>query len=616
MNLKLHLGVIVCLAAVGGLLITTFHAVVQEEVIIVNVLPADFSWENAKPIMLELRGIAPNTRVAFWTWEGHGNFGSMGEMKGNTVFLTELSGNYTLSFSAPKKLRIESLSKWDALQLPSSDWRVCGVRTFASLFSGNATGEVKIAFNTGFYNLSLDGNLSLYSTYQQNITGYSRAPNPKIQERYADGVIIRGNGSYTLTVERLPDVEEQNLPPVAALPFEKLVVAEGMNTHLEGIAYDPDGFITNKTWDFGDGKNGSGVSVVHSWQAAGNYTLGFSVQDSNNTVSTTHAWIEVQPAPPQLQVKSEQETSNSFTFTANASKNCQFFWYFGDGDTGYGGTVTHTYSHSGDYTVVVKAISEDGTWNTTSLTVKVENAPPVAAANGPYYGLEGDTVVLNGSMEDEDVSSCNYYWTVGGENYFVNPLNYTFEDDFNGNVAFTVIDNGGLVATDKALVVINNTAPVILSLNASFVVNISYRIAGEKWHDSSLHVYGDGIEVLNLTVYRVPGQPDVEVARGLVLDATKNWSFYADCSFEDDVVNGNENGASPVWLNISFGDSCELLHHTFVWSPGHKDTEWRGFLNPLLHRHPVLLQAYARDRGNDVLAFAWDFGDGNSTVHF
>ncbi|MEM4161217.1 MAG: PKD domain-containing protein, partial [Thermoplasmata archaeon] len=137
-----------------------------------------------------------------------------------------------------------------------------------------------------------------------------------------------------------------------------------------------------------------------------------------------------------------------------------------------------------------------------------------------------------------------------------------------------------------------------------------------KWHDSSLHVYGDGIEVLNLTVYRVPGQPDVEVARGLVLDATKNWSFYANCSFEDDVVNGNENGASPVWLNISFGDSSELLHHTFVWSPGHTDTEWRGDLNPLLHKHPVLLQAHARDRGNDVLAFAWDFGDGNSTVHF
>ncbi|MGC9061035.1 MAG: PKD domain-containing protein, partial [Thermoplasmata archaeon] len=265
---------------------------------------------------------------------------------------------------------------------------------------------------------------------------------------------------------------------------------------------------------------------------------------------------------------------------------------------------------------LVRGTEEGNVWGTSYTYVNVTNAPPVVNANGPYYGVEGSAIVLEGTISDEDVGSCTSYWEICSERYYQNPLIYVFDDDFHGNVRFTAIDSSGLEGSATAMVNINNSAPKILELNATYNINISYRIAGEKWHDSTLHLYADGIELLNITVYREPGQPNTEIVRSLTIDATKNYTFYANWSPENDPVNGNKFGASPVWLNLTFEDGVESFHHTFVWSPGHKDTEWRGYLNPYIHRHPLTLQAHAKDAGNDLLAFNWDFGDGNTSVHF
>ena len=65
---------------------------------------------------------------------------------------------------------------------------------------------------------------------------------------------------------------------------------------------DPDGTITNYTWDFGDGTKGYGISPAHVYISAGNYTVTLTVKDDDGAMDndTTTAII--------LLPKTEQKT--------------------------------------------------------------------------------------------------------------------------------------------------------------------------------------------------------------------------------------------------------------------------------------------------------------------
>jgi len=114
------------------------------------------------------------------------------------------------------------------------------------------------------------------------------------------------------------------------------------------------------TWAFGhDGATGSGAVVAHIYPDVGVYTAivtasnSVSVLTATTTVTITDALIEGLVANNDSPTVLGQVTTLTATITRGS--NVAYTWALGDGDTGSGAVVAHTYPATGTYTAVVTA---------------------------------------------------------------------------------------------------------------------------------------------------------------------------------------------------------------------------------------------------------------------
>jgi PKD repeat protein len=151
-----------------------------------------------------------------------------------------------------------------------------------------------------------------------------------------------------------------NVPPVcdAGGPYAALV-AEAITFDGTGSS-DPDGTIVSYTWDFGDGRSGSGPAPVHSYQAPLTYTVVLRVRDDLGALSTcqTLAIVTTANAPPLCDAGGPYlgRAGLAIPFDGSGSHDpdgtiTQYAWEFGDGATGQGVAPLHVYADPGSYLV-------------------------------------------------------------------------------------------------------------------------------------------------------------------------------------------------------------------------------------------------------------------------
>ena len=103
-------------------------------------------------------------------------------------------------------------------------------------------------------------------------------------------------------------------------------------------------------WDFGDGSQGDGATLQHTYAAPGTYTATLTVTDSQGNEDRTSRAIYV--LEPELTFT--PLTLLSFEFEAGASGAITGYdWDFGDGATATGRVVQYTYAAAGEYTVTL-----------------------------------------------------------------------------------------------------------------------------------------------------------------------------------------------------------------------------------------------------------------------
>ncbi len=194
-----------------------------------------------------------------------------------------------------------------------------------------------------------------------------------------------------------------------------------------------------------------------------------------------------------------------------------------------------------------------------------------------------------------------------------------YGDDGVYRTTVVVTDSTGATATDTALVRVGNVPPSVhVRVSATATANVTFRVAGEKWHDVDLTLFRGGAVVATASVVRVPGSPDDQAVtvHGVSIDflgeAVSAVVVYTPI---DDPVNGQVNGANPAWLILTMVDGTQVrAHHTF--NVLHPDT-WTWTvpdLRAFLVGFPIRFEASATDPGSDDLTFAWDWGDGTSTT--
>ena len=100
----------------------------------------------------------------------------------------------------------------------------------------------------------------------------------------------------------------ENEPPVADFTFSpEFPFVNETVVFNASLSFDPDGRIVSYEWDFGDGINGTGEIVNHSYSEAGNYTVMLTVKDERGAKNSTMKVICVsEEAKPEVRISTDK----------------------------------------------------------------------------------------------------------------------------------------------------------------------------------------------------------------------------------------------------------------------------------------------------------------------
>ena len=348
--------------------------------------------------------------------------------------------------------------------------------------------------------------------------------------------------------------------------------------------------------------------VEHVFEHEGVYLVSLTVIAGNGMMDLDTVKVEVKNTMPTAEAGEpvtvyEDEVvtfEGSAWDTAMDMATLEYRWYFGDGCSAEGRVVEHAYTKAGAYEAILEVRDGKGGVGRDTRHVTVLNAAPVADAGAEQSMEEGEAVYLDAGMSSDtpsDTALLRYAWSTG-----VMGKSTIFQAWENGVYypEVTVTDDDGASSKASTAVHVTNAVPVAGITKAWIDVNITLRMAGEKWHDAVLWLNSTEC-IATLHVYREPGSPDEQSKSiTLALDVSMVYNVTVLYTPEDDPVNGQCLGANPVWVILGFADGEEQIQHVF--NVVHAESyRWQFALNPYLANHTARFAYFAFDPGSDDL---------------
>ncbi|PVW13160.1 hypothetical protein DDV96_13715, partial [Marixanthomonas spongiae] len=238
-------------------------------------------------------------------------------------------------------------------------------------------------------------------------------------------------------------------PPIAA--FSAAPTSGCSTPHTVFFTDQSTDTPTSWSWDFGDGATSTAQNPVHSYTAAGEYTVTLTASNSGGNDSTTETIRISSPInasiSSQTNVSCNGGTNGSATVTASGGISPYSYSWAPSG----GNNATATGLSAGSYTVTVT--DDNGCTDTVNVTI-TEPTALVASANVDSNvscngGSDGSaTATANGGT-----SSYTYSWAPSGGN------NATATGLQAGTYTVTITDANGCVDTDSVTI----TEPTVLN---------------------------------------------------------------------------------------------------------------------------------------------------------
>jgi len=196
-----------------------------------------------------------------------------------------------------------------------------------------------------------------------------------------------GDGAATTTYRVVVSTNASRSP--RAVIHAPLTTQLNTTVSFDGSASsDPDGFINQYEWDFGDGNTASGAQVTNTFDVAGIYTVKLTVTNSDNLTNTTFQDISVGGmmlpiANPGGSYTGTQGQSVNFDASQSTHINpiTNYIWDFGDGSAMVATTiptVSHIYNQPGAYTVTLAVQDANSITGiaVTTVVIRPTSSPP------------------------------------------------------------------------------------------------------------------------------------------------------------------------------------------------------------------------------------------------
>lgn len=238
---------------------------------------------------------------------------------------------------------------------------------------------------------------------------------------------INSHHYYTQSVWSNGDQDCVMRPTSSALSAAFSAPASGTTGHSVGFTPSASSSArgySSTTWDFGDGTSafslGAPTATSHTYTTPGTYQVALTLVDRYGNLSTTSKQVTILPAPRAAFTSSSgnPQINTVVSFDGSGSSEpgnppLSYSWNFGDGSSGSGPTVLHSYASPGVYTVSLTV--SDGTHDDTVSQPLIVHGLPSAAVGVPtMIRVAGSPVSFDGSGSSEPFGSISSYsWNFG-----------------------------------------------------------------------------------------------------------------------------------------------------------------------------------------------------------
>lgn len=268
------------------------------------------------------------------------------------------SGDGTLTVSVVPASSVANLDV--SLELRDSAGTLVATANPASQLAASLTVPVR----EGIYHLAVSG-----VGYGDPATGYSD---------YASV----GAWKLTGTAPTAP----LSLPPVPRIVTSAIEGTAPLTITFDGTgSTDLNGPIASWRWDFGDGATAFEPVASHTFTAPGTYQVTLTVTNALgiSASATTTIRVAAENAAPTAAIAFLGQTIAPATITFDASTSRDpdgsivgWTWDFGDGTSGFGRTVSHTYEKPGTYTVTLVVTDDRGASASGTALIEISAASP------------------------------------------------------------------------------------------------------------------------------------------------------------------------------------------------------------------------------------------------
>jgi len=328
-------------------------------------------------------------------------------------------------------------------------------------------------------------------------------------------------------------------------------------------SYDSDGTIVSYSWSFGDGYYGSGATPSHVYASPGTYLVTLTVTDDDGATDSDSAYAYVGSNQYPVADAGGPYSANvgqAIVFDGSASYDpdgsiVSYHWDFGDGYTGSGVVITHSYVTGGTYTVTLTVTDNDGATDTDSTTATIPggNQPPGVPVkpSGPTIGYVWNTYTYTTYADDPDGDQIRYCFDWG-----------------DGTVSWTLLHNSGEVVT----------AQHTWAYQGSYYV----RVKSEDSHGAQSDWSEPLAIAMPLGITAMPGDGGLYIFGRKIID-TPNTIVIGSIAVKASLQN--ENPLKQVDFYID-----GMLKHTAYYEP------YTWVINePLIGSHTLTVKAYDKE---------------------